>query len=171
MFQFTHPVWGATASLACLASSGRCFNSRTPCGVRLDAEECALDVWWVSIHAPRVGCDTTSRLASGLVTLFQFTHPVWGATEFIGIHKKPSTGFNSRTPCGVRPPIFDGRGRTKCFNSRTPCGVRLGDAFKSVRQPLFQFTHPVWGATHPKLVPCSFTLVSIHAPRVGCDRP
>ena len=34
---------------------------------------------------------------------------------------------------------------------------------------LFQFTHPVWGAT---LRGCSYVEledVSIHAPRVGCD--
>ena len=34
----------------------------------------------VSIHAPRVGCDTTIQIHCGVVYLFQFTHPVWGAT-------------------------------------------------------------------------------------------
>ena len=32
-FQFTHPVWGATSSLVWMSLIW-CFNSRTPCGVR-----------------------------------------------------------------------------------------------------------------------------------------
>ena len=56
MFQFTHPVWGATS-----ISKG-VINETT-----------------VSIHAPRVGCDSIARQPSSRET-FQFTHPVWGAT-------------------------------------------------------------------------------------------
>ena len=36
---------------------------------------------------------------------------------------------------------------------------------------LFQSTHPVWGATYLAIVPNRDISVSIHAPRVGCDRP
>ena len=57
VFQFTHPVWGATAP-----------------AVRL---KLATDV---SIHAPRVGCDYLRHLALTEDLPFQFTHPVWGAT-------------------------------------------------------------------------------------------
>ena len=79
-FQFTHPVWGATTgqaqrvdSPACFNSRTPCgvrplrrrsiwrltccFNSRTPCGVRLKEDSTKLEVS-VSIHAPRVGCDS-----------------------------------------------------------------------------------------------------------------
>ena len=100
----------------------------------------------VSIHAPREGCDVTFSTSRLCVS-----------------------GFNSRTPGGVRHArdiadteywLFQfthpGRGAThlsgqwrerwKSFNSRTPGGVRRG---KSVR------------ASHPE--------VSIHAPREGCD--
>ena len=34
---------------------------------------------------------------------------------------------------------------------------------------LFQFTHPVWGATDGASDLGSKSFVSIHAPRVGCD--
>ena len=55
--QFTHPVWGATKeTLEMLLSS------------------------YVSIHAPRVGCDTRDGLFELEQEVFQFTHPVWGAT-------------------------------------------------------------------------------------------
>ena len=34
---------------------------------------------------------------------------------------------------------------------------------------LFQFTHPVWGATGYRCLLPTDAKVSIHAPRVGCD--
>ena len=83
-------------------SRRHCFNSRTPCGVRLRALIVSMQlvefqfthpVWGattdgkasdketeVSIHAPRVGCDSKGISASATATQFQFTHPVWGAT-------------------------------------------------------------------------------------------
>ena len=77
-FQFTHPVWGATAN---------------------GAE--VLRLWEVSIHAPRVGCDSDANLTT-----------------------KQYVGFNSRTPCGVRLLNYASILAMLCFNSRTPCGVR-----------------------------------------------
>ena len=100
-FQFTHPVWGATTiphKTDCLSPR---FNSRTPCGVRPVNLSTSLSfalfqfthpVWGatvfvlfvsillsVSIHAPRVGCDTSQSTS-----------------------RASTAGFNSRTPCGVR---------------------------------------------------------------------
>ena len=56
-FQFTHPVWGATTAPLFFLSVGT-----------------------VSIHAPRVGRDSTSLEVGA-----------------------EGIGFNSRTPCGARP--------------------------------------------------------------------
>ena len=69
-------------------------------------------------------------------------------------------GKNSAHPCG------SGR-----FQSTHPgWGATIGrpDGLKGRK---FQSTHPGWGATFNLL--CSFAalLVSIHAPRVGCDIP
>ena len=100
-FQFTHPVWGATAVPVSTGAS-TCFNSRTPCGVR---------------HV--------DNLLAKVSPVFQFTHPVWGATE-----------TTSRTILA-----------NKSFNSRTPCGVRLELLNLAPDKWGFQFTHPVWGAT------------------------
>ena len=103
-----------------------------------------------------------------------------------------SRGFNSRTPCGVRPSVSCPAPQSRSFNSRTPCGVRHPDAphstlastrFNSrtpcgVRQleggvyrelAKFQFTHPVRGATSERMLSMILTIVSIHAPRAGCD--
>ena len=148
MFQFTHPVWGATFFVSTPHAGDKRFNSRTPCGVRQYQRRHHPLPTAVSIHAPRVGCDGEEAPNPA----------IFG-------------GFNSRTPCGVRPP-------RRCspptylnsFNSRTPCGVRPGlmlvqknstgvsihaprvgcDVRSSVSWFLkltFQFTHPVWGAT------------------------
>ena len=35
----------------------------------------------VSIHAPHVGCDRSKLISSGTTERFQFTHPMWGATD------------------------------------------------------------------------------------------
>ena len=80
MFQFTHPVWGATPFGTHRAGGLGCFNSRTPCGVRR------------ALSRP-----------SSTATRFQFTHPVWGATAgeplvqlalFVSIHA-PRVGCDS----------------------------------------------------------------------------
>ena len=101
----------------------------------------------------------------------QFTHPVRDATPLLIYPLLVSSCFNSRTPCGVRQlsirlsyvllsfqfthPV---RGATQhssygiyriaSFNSRTPCGVRLDGLAVGV----------------------CVKLVSIHAPRAGCDQ-
>ena len=66
---------------------GFCFNPRTPGGVRRLNEEIIFKAVEVSIHAPRVGCDdkgTVKRIES----LFQSTHPGWGATIILTVSGK-----------------------------------------------------------------------------------
>ena len=55
------------------------------------------------------------------------------------------------------------------FNPRTPCGVRPDSSPVTSAPIKFQSTHPVRGATR-----CAYDLhaqrvISIHAPRAGCD--
>ena len=79
----------------------------------------------VSIHAPRVRCDGILLVVCWSLFLFQFTHPVWGATF---------------------------------------CIMQI-----TIVVDEFQFTHPVRGATQTRYTLISYTHVSIHAPRAGCD--
>ena len=148
LFQFTHPVWGATTQHHRVLLGIRRFNSRTPCGVRLkdylhllalDAFQFTHPVWGATVRQD----------ASGGARQFQFTHPVWGATSERYSSLCISWSFNSRTPCGVRPIKVKRDGLVIGFNSRTPCGVRLLTSRPWVTKRLFQFTHPVWGATPP----------------------
>ena len=125
---------------------------------------------WVSIHAPREGCDLHQAQDTPKTSRFQFTHPGRGAT--CGGHnlRDINLSFNSRTPGGVRlaGSITKHNRATvsihapregcdisqiiilvsdMCFNSRTPGGVRLVRHDKARRNEC----------------------VSIHAPREGCD--
>ena len=102
----------------------RCFNSRTPRGVRRTVD--------VQILA---------------TATFQFTHPARGATLLWPCTQTIITRFNSRTPRGVRQGRSQHHRQDPCFNSRTPRGVRLEMQRHSRRRVLFQFTHPARGAT------------------------
>ena len=77
---------------------------------------------------------------------FQFTHPMWGATREGGQYSHTFT-FQFTHPMW---------GATRVFKVVNKFGG-------------FQFTHPVWGATRYHQRIQYGTLVSIHAPRVGCD--
>ena len=146
-FQFTHPMWGATLG----GDSRRTYL----CTVSIHAPRAGCNICriikqfrnGVSIHAPRAGCDLRVSLSSSSDFLFQFTHPVRGATEqpirhiivpLVSIHA-PRAGCD-RSSC-LASHSFAG------FNSRTPCGVRHLISTKIVITSLFQFTHPVRGAT------------------------
>ena len=145
-FQSTHPVWGAT-------------------NVRTDVEL----FFCISIHAPRMGCDTRPFSSTTVLSPFQSTHPVWGATRVlisslrsvtISIHA-PRMGCDSFLSA-LLPPTPD-------FNPRTPYGVRRSICSYTKRQHTFQSTHPVWGATLVVVCLQREKVISIHAPRMGCD--
>ena len=170
-FQSTHPVWGATTLFDRFRRAGP-FQSTHPV--------------WGATHAGRGSRPGPER--------FQSTHPVWGATTPAGGAGRRPDDFNPRTPCGVRRHVRGcGPVTWSYFNPRTPCGVRpyfinmghAGDIFQSThpvwgatvqglaeafRGILFQSTHPVWGATSSGPPPLVLHVISIHAPRVGCDR-
>ena len=87
LFQFTHPVWGATNWLLNHAGATTFQFTHPVWGATLLLSYFALQVG-VSIHAPRVGCDPELRYFSVGLLAFQFTHPVWGATAMPkGTHK------------------------------------------------------------------------------------
>ena len=171
-FQFTHPVRGATHWIAhsdnpryvsihapragCDTSSlaiawlGRCFNSRTPCGVRLSQQLTANSPpHHVSIHAPRAGCDTRKVYINLSLDMFQFTHPVRGATIVLVACSWVVSCFNSRTPCGVRR-----LAQTRSWHTNTEVSIHAPRAGCD-------------GDVHSGF---DLLVVSIHAPRAGCDR-
>ena len=100
----------------------------------------------VSIHAPRVGCDCGGGRRAIYAIPFQFTHPVWGATQ-----------SEHCTPC------------RSTFQFTHPVWGATHSNGTTITITAFQFTHPVWGATIDLDRVEAVINVSIHAPRVGCD--
>ena len=171
MFQSTHPMRGATV---------------------LGDELSALIA--VSIHAPHAGRDPALKVGTRRAVVAVSIHaPHAGCGDDDAAVLGVPTGFNPRTPCGVRPlePVPAGDARevsihaphagcdntpsivattASSFNPRIPCGVRRGHrGALCVRLGGFQSTHPMRGATHPPRLLRLPQPVSIHAPHAGCD--
>ena len=146
------------------------FNPRTPGGVRLALSRPAYNPeGWISIHAPRVGCDlvkgdimtsesyfnprTPGGVRQGTLFAdsrdfkFQSTHPGWGATFTVFNYSFNIYNFNPRTPGGVRLASLTSLLNATDFNPRTPGGVRLTTSAGCIVLSSFQSTHPGWGAT------------------------
>ena len=98
IFQSTHPGWGATILFYLLLTSLLNFNPRTPGGVRPHLRAVGTKSSLISIHAPRVGCDSLSF-------------------NVIDV----DNDFNPRTPGGVRPSnTFAHLRATSIFQSTHP---------------------------------------------------
>ena len=214
-FQSTHPARGATRGWVWCSPRRRNFNPRTPRGVRphhiIDLYLCA----FISIHAPREGCDAflprsgrpadhfNPRTPRGVRLQafsalkeereFQSTHPARGATGLLPYTRSWSRYFNPRTPRGVRPGGRSKPARQMRFQSTHPARGATGQGRIVTGRLTFQSTHPARGATatcwrrpflaanfNPRtprgvrrllLLFCfKFQVISIHAPREGCDR-
>ena len=113
---------------------------------------------------------TLKRFAlSSITSLFQSTHPVWGATSRRALSYLQRHYFNPRTPYGVRRFTIKIIAISQNFNPRTPYGVRLLRIKIIACHKAFQSTHPVWGATRVAVIGIILIIISIHAPRMGCD--
>ena len=124
------------------------FNPRTPCGVRLllhAAKSCKMVI---SIHAPRVGCDVHQPRPPGWMGISIHAPRVGCDSQLRGGHQGED-GFQSTHPVW---------GATHAGRGSRPGPER------------FQSTHPVWGATIDLGGVLLVRRISIHAPRVGCDR-
>ena len=147
LFQSPHPVRGATGSRSCWPPSQCHFNPRTPRGVRREAHYDWSASYIISIHAPREGCDMGGGVAHG-IDCISIHAPREGCDAMGGGVAWLSLYFNPRTPRGVR---------------------RAGAGCSGGGQPIFQSTHPARGATWRSLDAMEPIVISIHAPREGCD--
>ena len=119
IFQSTHPVWGATAQTlrvrvrnnisihaprvgcdrpaAAGQGTGRYFNPRTPCGVRLLLSGAGANSFPFQSTHPVWGATLLCCVALRIQQAFQSTHPVWGATRLKPIYTWPGR-FQSTHP-------------------------------------------------------------------------
>ena len=192
-FQSTHPVWGATGGGLCRHGGSIHFNPRTPCGVR---RVCA---WGpcgrMPNFNPRTPCGVRlmGALTAGLLEDFNPRTPCGVRRHVGGCQEPDGPGFQSTHPVWGATVHKGAAAATRIFQSTHPVwGATPGRRWKPPEPPRFQSTHPVWGATRPSgaggqrhadfnpRTPCGvrlekkvaykrLVLISIHAPRVGCD--
>ena len=151
------------------ASSMTSFNPRAPRGVRRAQAQASSDYQHVSIHAPRAGCDNQTTLIVESIGTFQSTRPARGATIISVITGVPPSSFNPRAPRGVRHRHPTDPNRQVRFNPRAPRGVRPGGSTRAWTGPRFNPRAP--RGVRPSLARFRrrHRVVSIHAPRAGCD--
>ena len=146
MFQSTHPGWGATVLVFYLTMLCLSFNPRTPGGVRqrlsTSTPPCnkfqSTHPGWgatntvddftvyntVSIHAPRVGCDTRKRYRMEWFYSFNPRTPGGVRREDVTISIFPCVSIHApRVGCD-NVSVIRQIGKDS-FNPRTPGGVRL----------------------------------------------
>ena len=163
-------MWGATDLFGKAIAPHLSFNSRTPCGVR--PADC--------ITAPPLAYSFNSRTPCG-VRLSCFLSigpgrdvsihaPRVGCDRLVQKQASINLSFNSRTPCGVRQSLHLSNIFLSLFQFTHPVwGATYSPDLNWGASTLFQFTHPVWGATGRMATQGDTAQVSIHAPRVGCD--
>ena len=114
------------------------FNPRSPCGERHGSLRDSEAVYWISIHAPRVGSDTSGIIMSTTLE-----------------------DFNPRSPCGERLDLGLSKLSRLEFQSTLPVWGATFNSGKVVITSLFQSTLPVWGATKSyELISFSFIFQS-----------
>ena len=101
---------------------------------------------YISIHAPRVGSDCTTRTCIRRAGI-SIHAPRVGSDPEAGGHAHPAHYFNPRSPCGER------RGPSPALWTCTPISIHA----------------PRVGSDGTAPAPGSQRSISIHAPRVGSD--
>ena len=125
-----------------------CFNPRTPCGVR----QGALD-------------------RAGAIVAFQSTHSLRSATgAAAGADGDKAVSIHALL-AECDSPLLAFKGYVTGFNPRTPCGVRPSWRTKSMSCTRFQSTHSLRSATAAELREQQSRIVSIHALLAECDPP
>ena len=82
-----------------------------------------------------------------MMSLFQSTRPLRGATTAAAAQAPTARHFNPRAPCGARHDDRHAFGGLRYFNPRAPCGARLFAIGAWLHTDEFQSTRPLRGAT------------------------
>ena len=166
------------------------FNPHAPGGARRYTDHSPVQMYYISIHTPRVGRDVNARqqrLEKRIsihtprvgrdcfqidrlhkVIAFQSTRPGWGATKqhgcYIDAGKFQSTRPGWGDPNGVIG-IF-----ARCISIHTPrVGRDQSGQAHELSDSVFQSTRPGWARPDSKGYVCVALFISIHTPRVGRD--
>ena len=124
IFQSTHPSWGATLWTMHFVQVDLFQSTHPSWGATWCSCFTCFDYWWISIHAPIVGCDAGT------------------------IHKNVTYDISIHAPIvGCDFVLMSMHVGNLYFNPRTHRGVRQKNLQEKEEQERFQSTHPSWGAT------------------------
>ena len=123
------------------------FNPRTPRGVRPPTKGIMLGGFFISIHAPREGCDSRCPQPELPKTQFQSTHPARGATW-------PTDDIDEAARISIHAP------REGCDMARSGLRRLTWISIHAPREGC-DACPVTWSAAQRR--------ISIHAPREGCD--
>ena len=191
-FQSTHPVRGATVDVIQIVNVV-VFQSTHPVRGATESLLPARSTVGISIHAPRAGCDTVHHCYPAGMYPISIHAPRAGCDRQPPQKRALCPNFNPRTPCGVRPCGLRGLTTRLLFQSTHPVRGATFETVYDFAYTEFQSTHPVRGATAARRLsrsnrryfnprtPCGvrrprlfgrrkILLISIHAPRAGCDQ-
>ena len=102
-----------------------CFNSRAPCGARRCTRGGRPRCAWFQFTRPVRGATRRSARFSASGRMFQFTRPVRGATASGSAIAGPGFPVSIHAPRAGRDAVRKARdSRHGSFNSRAPCGAR-----------------------------------------------
>ena len=94
------------------------------------------------------GATIAAALLWTVISIFQSTLPVWGATSIVRARSCPlSISIHAPRVGGDFMGTCLRTLRTQNFNPRSPCGERPAKALQRRHRCIFQSTLPVWGAT------------------------
>ena len=122
----------------------------------------------VSIHAAQAGCDGSLLLYRGLGKRFNSRSPS-GLRPDIYDLEPPQQGFNSRSPSGLRQELTAKLQELTGFNSRSPSGLRHLSRAWGLSPLCFNSRSPSGLRRTLKARIRTFNSVSIHAAQAGCD--
>ena len=118
-------MWGATNNIySCVMGDG--FQSTLPVWGATYYYIVVLLRYRISIHAPRVGSDSSWH-GFGRSFKISIHAPRVGSDHIVLIVSKGTYNFNPRSPCGERRQLYGGGCYCGDFNPRSPCGERPKD--------------------------------------------
>ncbi len=146
-FQSTLPVWGETTRNRVTATRRTEFQSTLPVWGETYTGSSLKIQYFISIHSPRVGRDSSQIGFSKLFWISIHSPRVGRDQTFVWLMETKCYNFNPLSPCGERP--------------------QCGRILHVLRR--FQSTLPVWGETIGSRITLDGEKISIHSPRVGRD--
>ena len=124
----------------------------------------------ISIHAPRVGCDGMTVNYNGKLSRISIHAPRVGCDHILLCLRFQPFVISIHAPrVGCDFAFWKSLHRNDGFQSTHPGWGATYVSPVSLCSIIFQSTHPGWGATVRKAAKCLTRSISIHAPRVGCD--